>query len=302
MLGDLVSGRERSSVVCIEDTVELSGLQLLCSFVKSLLKRLDKVHILCFEPPSQLLNPCERLLIHDGFSDTFGWLGTPSCLNVNSDIEKYLSDQSQRSGQASANQRSAVVIDTLTPLITQHGAVKSCQIVQNLCKAKLKGGNIAQVVFLLHGDLHSDHSLTLIHHVTSSVLKICPSKSPNHAAICNILHKKPSGKVIKLSEHFDVNSSLDVQNVEEWKPSNAMATDVSESQLDPTANLTFNLSLTDEEKQARSKLVLPYTKAMDRPVIGTDNTSGGGEGGKIFYQPDEADDFDEEDPDDDLDI
>ena len=29
------------------------------------------------------------------------------------------------------------------------------------------------------------------------------------------------------------------------------------------------------------------------------STSGGG---KIFYQPDEADDFDEEDPDDDLDI
>ena len=25
-------------------------------------------------------------------------------------------------------------------------------------------------------------------------------------------------------------------------------------------------------------------------------------GGKIFYQPDDADDFDEEDPDDDLDI
>lgn len=30
--------------------------------------------------------------------------------------------------------------------------------------------------------------------------------------------------------------------------------------------------------------------------------SGSSGGGKIFYQPDDADDFDEEDPDDDLDI
>lgn len=32
-----------------------------------------------------------------------------------------------------------------------------------------------------------------------------------------------------------------------------------QNQLDPTANLTFNLSLSDKEKEARSQVILPYT-------------------------------------------
>lgn len=36
--------------------------------------------------------------------------------------------------------------------------------------------------------------------------------------------------------------------------------------------------------------------------IGTDRPASSSSGGKIYYQYDEADDFDEEDPDDDLDI
>ena len=37
-------------------------------------------------------------------------------------------------------------------------------------------------------------------------------------------------------------------------------------------------------------------------LISAQVDEGGGGCGKIFYQPDDADDFDEEDPDDDLDI
>ena len=35
-------------------------------------------------------------------------------------------------------------------------------------------------------------------------------------------------------------------------------------QPDPTANLTFNLSLTDKEKEARSQVKLPYTYDKNR--------------------------------------
>ena len=31
-------------------------------------------------------------------------------------------------------------------------------------------------------------------------------------------------------------------------------------QSDPAANLTFNLTLTESEKEARSRIVLPYTE------------------------------------------
>ena len=58
--------------------------------------------------------------------------------------------------------------------------------------------------------------------------------------------------------------------------------------------------MTDDERQARSNLQLPYMyheKKTNSEV--TVHPSGEG---KVFYQPDEADDFDDEDPDDDLDI
>lgn len=58
---------------------------------------------------------------------------------------------------------------------------------------------------------------------------------------------------------------------------------------DPTANLTFNLSLSDKEKTARERVVLPFSKK--RPGHG-----------KIIYEAEDEDDFDEEDPDDDLNI
>ena len=71
------------------------------------------------------------------------------------------------------------------------------------------------------------------------------------------------------------------------------------SQADPTKDLTFNLKLTDDEKQARSNLKLPYMFHEEKTSEVTINRPGEG---RVFYQPDEADDFDEEDPDDDLDI
>lgn len=71
-------------------------------------------------------------------------------------------------------------------------------------------------------------------------------------------------------------------------------------QSDPAANLTFNLRLSDREREARSHLVLPYTYTAKEKAA---QLSGRGEtGGQIFYEPDAADDIDEEDPDDDLDI
>ena len=67
--------------------------------------------------------------------------------------------------------------------------------------------------------------------------------------------------------------------------------DAQSTNSDPTANLTFNLRLSEEEKRARSRVILPYLEHQ-----------GGKSGPQIFYEADDGDDFDEEDPDDDLDI
>lgn len=70
------------------------------------------------------------------------------------------------------------------------------------------------------------------------------------------------------------------------------------SQDDITSNLTFNLSLTEEQKQARAQLQLPYL--LNDKIKQTQLDLG--KKSQIFYQADEADDLDEEDPDDDLNI
>jgi len=60
--------------------------------------------------------------------------------------------------------------------------------------------------------------------------------------------------------------------------------------------LTFNLSLSEQEKEAKDQVTLPY---LNKRTVGSGS---GGVGGEIHYVPDEFDDVDEEDPDDDLGI
>ncbi|KAI9291123.1 hypothetical protein K502DRAFT_153338 [Neoconidiobolus thromboides FSU 785] len=56
--------------------------------------------------------------------------------------------------------------------------------------------------------------------------------------------------------------------------------------------LSFNLSLTDKQKEAKEQVKLPYLATSQSELkLGT-----------IHYHPDDNDDFDEDDPDDDLEI
>ncbi|KAI9228554.1 MAG: Elongator complex protein 5 [Piptocephalis tieghemiana] len=61
---------------------------------------------------------------------------------------------------------------------------------------------------------------------------------------------------------------------------------------------SFNLGLTNEEREARDNTVLPYTQVTHE----SPSSSTGSDQATFYYQPDEADDFDDEDPDEDLDI
>ena len=59
--------------------------------------------------------------------------------------------------------------------------------------------------------------------------------------------------------------------------------------------MTFELGLSEREKSARAATELPYT-VTNPPGSNSDTT------GHIHYVPDDMDDWDDEDPDDDLDI
>ncbi|CAH3135716.1 unnamed protein product, partial [Pocillopora meandrina] len=79
-------------------------------------------------------------------------------------------------------------------------------------------------------------------------------------------------------ESFAINEKHVLTEYEEkdWNGSSSKAVNEPVNEVDPTKNLTFNRTLTNNEHQVN-------------PVCE----------GKVFYQPDEADDFDEDDPDED---
>lgn len=65
-----------------------------------------------------------------------------------------------------------------------------------------------------------------------------------------------------------------------------------EARPDPTQNVSFNLNLTPSQEKSRAKVPLPYAHEGN-PVTAA---------GAILYDPDSADDIDDDDPDEDLDI
>lgn len=65
-----------------------------------------------------------------------------------------------------------------------------------------------------------------------------------------------------------------------------------EPTVDPESLATFKINFDEEELVARNALKLPYERTSDEVPSS----------GRIIYSPDSDDDFDEEDPDDDLDI
>ncbi|KAG2044804.1 hypothetical protein BDR03DRAFT_929897 [Suillus americanus] len=65
-----------------------------------------------------------------------------------------------------------------------------------------------------------------------------------------------------------------------------------EARPDPTQNVSFNLNLTPSQEKSRAQVPLPYAHEGN-PVTTA---------GAILYDPDSADDIDDDDPDEDLDI
>ncbi|PIA19464.1 hypothetical protein COEREDRAFT_84114 [Coemansia reversa NRRL 1564] len=80
---------------------------------------------------------------------------------------------------------------------------------------------------------------------------------------------------------------------------------ISDARDHPATNLSFNLSLTEKQRQDRASVELPYLEAQlyqksnSRLIPAVAKDGGDGE---IHYQLDDEDDWDEDDPDDDLEI
>ncbi|KAL6266329.1 hypothetical protein P5V15_003184 [Pogonomyrmex californicus] len=98
-----------------------------------------------------------------------------------------------------------------------------------------------------------------------------------------LIHRKPGGSVICQTEVI-------WQDIQSYQISAEKITvpSICKTKIEPPKiETTFRIELSAQEKEQRDKTPLPYT-------VSAKNTS------KIFYQPEDIDDIDEEDPDDDL--
>ncbi|KAK6176207.1 hypothetical protein SNE40_014535 [Patella caerulea] len=303
MLLDLIRGNELSSIVLVKDNVDCidaSNVHILYNFLLNQSQRFAKVILLCYEDSPESYthalpeNIKSRIVCLDGTKHPHTWLDFHDFdqTGVDGNIKKLLEDNLPQ-----GNGNIGIVIDSLSFHLLLRPPSFTCQFLRKLSTSQIKGYDIKQLVCGIHGDIFDENSLRLVEHTASSVLILSPSQTPSHTSICSSIHHRTSGKVLRMNEYFNVDENNIVQDLREVK-STAGTTEPGEKSIDPASNLTFNLTLKESEKEARSQLVLPYTYDKNKQDAALNQPGGG----KIFYEADDVDDLDEEDPDDDLHI
>lgn len=279
MLNDLLAGHEASRLVLITDTADSPGRLLLMNWIEKLSKRLDSIILVCTECQAEFFKSwlsndiLTRITFIDGRHDK-----KEDLLNVVSSTLMHVRGQS------------AVLCDSLSLYILLQHAPSVCRALHTIASDK----RVSQVVAVLHQDVHDPHVCNLLEHTASSVLAL--KHQFLEQQICHIRHFRPSGKVFRTVECYSADENFHIQNIKPFQqtPKSSLQHFQDSSEDDPMSNLSFNLSLTETEKVVRSQVVLPYTNTGSGDNVGSS--------GRIHYEPDDADDLDEEDPDDDLNI
>ncbi|KAK7093414.1 elongator complex protein 5-like [Littorina saxatilis] len=293
VLEDLCKGTLQSQNVVIEDFSEVPGRHLIQVLLHILCHRCDQVLLLSSERP---LHFCTNFLPAELRKKVTAPNSLPEPDRIGNRLPVGPTISALHASIQGSNLKVGVVIDSVTSLVCTHSATAVPQIVKGLLDYKERGNKVEQVVSLIHRDVHDEAVCQVIHGRPTTLIQLQPPSSPHHCYGCVITH----GELFKTPAHyvedFNISSNflhvVDVTSVTK-KVAEVKATDVvPETQADPTADLTFNLSLKPEERAAKDQVILPYTQ-----VSSTES-----HGGHIRYIPDDDDDFDDEDPDEDLDF
>ncbi|XP_061447008.1 elongator complex protein 5 isoform X4 [Rhineura floridana] len=285
------SARHRTSVPRQSDSVCCEGRTLLKSFVEA---------------------SARRVLLHDVFRDPLGWAGQGSAMTLGEFSAAELVGRLAPAWPGPAT----VMLDSLSWLLLRLPFPSVCQVLAQLPRrAKVTGMRIARLVALLHGDLHQPGQLETLHALARAVVMLEPAPgtaTPGDEAprVAVTSHRKKGGKALQKpsslpqKEHFTVLPGFILKHLGELPQHGISKEDSTEdgrvpATADPTANLTFNLCLSEAQRQAKESVPLPYHFSQEKKssLLQTPASQG-----KIYYEPDAADDIDEEDPDDDLDV
>ncbi|XP_062813693.1 elongator complex protein 5 isoform X1 [Anolis carolinensis] len=304
MLEELVAGGAEG-LVLLQDSVSCEGHTLLKSFVAASARRGESVHVINFDIPEEEFKAgftpdvASQLFIHDGFRDPLGWTGARGGLTVGDFSAPQLVLRFSQAAQGPAT----LVLDSLSWLLLRLPFPSVCQVLAQLPKkANTAGVRIRTLVALLHGDLHPPEQLKALHSLARVVVTLKQGDGSPRVAVT--LHRKRRNKVVQKKEYFTVLSGFALKHLGEPSPAAVSGEEVIQKDdasavADPTANLTFNLRLSEAERRAKESVPLPYQFSEEKKSSLLQGPTGQG---KIYYEPDAADDIDDEDPDDDLDV
>lgn len=297
MLVEIINGVEAGGFIVLQDSVSYSGRHLLKSYINAALNREETVHVLGFEISREELHDglnrssIQRLHFHDAYTDPLGWTESPPFTVHQFSSEHIVSLLKQTPHPKGTT----LVIDSLTWILRHHNPAGVCQTLQQL----KKGGAVSTVVGLLHSDLHQRGTVGSICHLATSVITVTTGPRGQCAAIAKTTRRSKTGKIMQDEEIFSIKEDLTVLIHSKASHPRSTQTSAEETEADPTANLTFSLRLSETERQAKEKLALPFVFSKEKKSALLQSGSGSG---RILYEPDANDDFDQEDPDDDLDV
>ncbi|XP_049617788.1 elongator complex protein 5 isoform X1 [Syngnathus scovelli] len=287
MLHDLLHGIDPGGFLIIQDSCSCSGRRLLWSFIKAALNRTEAVHVLSFEVSEDELknglkgSPIERLHFHNAYDDPLGWTRRAAFTVDHFCVERV----TQLVEQSSQVKPAVLIIDSLSWILRHVSPSAVCRTLQQLNN----GGPVGNIIGLLHSDMHPRGMVGSLCHLATSLINVVTGPRGDHAKITKRLK---SGKVLQDEEVFSIKDDLTVVGQSKFS-----LAEPQEQRADPTANLTFNLRLSDSQREAKENLALPFVFSKEKKAALLHTGSG-----RIVYEPDANDDYDQEDPDDDLDV
>jgi len=288
MLSRLISGGEESDFILLVCPPSSSSADIL----KQFLKTCSAHPVLVSTGQNQILPAGDNFSKVIELKDFLGWnsgipLKFPDCVLKEVDSGK-----------------ETIVIDSLTDLLVFQ---KPTIVASLIRKLKQKASNKAKLFAVLHKECLDGNIAEAVEQLaTTTIVMENLDETEIYPQIWKTSHRKLGGKLVTSKEviKVDVLGNIKIEPFTENKAKSKYIEDDADEAIDKLT--TFNIGTSkNKEKEAKEKLVLPFYTDEQKQSVGTaagEVKIQGEVPGKIYYEPDSGDDWDDDDPDDDLDF
>lgn len=267
-------------VIVIKDKAGINGEPLWASLAIMAKKRFQKVQI--------LLTNISKKTIERRYPEL---TKSEVCIDEIESLENVLSTLNSKT-------ETAFFLDNINLAVIS-------QPIDNVCRILKHFAESGAVVARVNADVISDASFKRLCVVADTWVTL--SEDENGTAISELAYFKKGKRSIK-KESFVIEDGLRLRcspyevrlNI-----NNAVNQKWEDAWIIKNTSFNTGVVLSENERKAKNAIQLPYMSAQNEQGLVGLNISGGRKiraGGRVIYTPDEADDLDDSDPDDDLQI